>query len=68
MKLSNIKNEKTKKKQIDDIDISDTVGIMDVLEKAGLPEDVLVNTAMELYVPHPGVETKEIAEDVFKRN
>ncbi|CAG1002134.1 phosphatidylglycerophosphatase A [Methanosarcinales archaeon] len=69
MKLSNIKNEKKKKNQPVDVDIdaSNTIGIMKVLEDAGLSENVLVNAAMELYVPHPGVETKEIAEKVFKR-
>jgi len=40
---------------------------MKVLEEAGLSEEVLVSAAMELYVPHPGVETREIAEKVFKR-
>lgn len=65
MKLSNIKNEKKKKNG--DIDNSYAIGIMKVLEEADLPEKVLVSTAMELYVPHPGVETQEIAESVFKR-
>ncbi len=65
MKLSNIKNEKKKKNG--DIDNSYTIGIMKVLEEADIPEKVLVSTAMELYVPHPGVETQEIAESVFKR-
>ena len=40
---------------------------MKVLEDAGLPEEVLVSAAMELYVPHPGVENKDIAQQVFKR-
>ena len=65
MKLSNIKNEKKKKNG--DVDNSYTIGIMKVLEEADLPETVLVSTAMELYVPHPGVETQEIAQAVFKR-
>ena len=71
MKLSNIKNEKKKKNQPDNVDAdpdtSNTIGIMKVFEDAGLSENVLVNAAMELYVPHPGVETREIAEKVFKR-
>jgi alpha-ribazole phosphatase CobZ len=65
MKLSNIKNEKKKKNG--DVDNSYTIGIMKVLEDAELPEEVLVLAAMELYVPHPGVETQEIAQAVFKR-
>jgi len=67
MKLSNIKNGKKKKNQPMDIDTSNTAGIMKVLEESGLTEDILVFAAMELYVPHPGVETKEIAEEVFRR-
>jgi len=41
--------------------------IRDILTRRGLGEDVLVATAMELYVPHPGVETKDSAERVFVR-
>jgi len=67
MKLSNIKKEKKKENQPEELDGSDTISIMKVLEEAGLSEDVLVSTAMELYVPHPGVETQEIAQKVFKR-
>lgn len=67
MKLSNIKNEKKKKNQPKDVDNSYAVGIMSVLDKEDLNEDVLISAAMELYVPHPGVETKEIAEAVFRR-
>ncbi|PWB50672.1 MAG: alpha-ribazole phosphatase CobZ [Candidatus Methanoperedenaceae archaeon] len=65
MKLSNIKNEKKKKNG--DVDNSYTIGIMKVLEESNLSEEVLVLAAMELYVPHPGVETQKIAESVFRR-
>jgi alpha-ribazole phosphatase CobZ len=64
MKLSNIKKEKKKENQPEKLDVSETISIMKVLEEAGLSEEVLVSTAMELYVPHPGVEKQEIA---FKR-
>jgi alpha-ribazole phosphatase CobZ len=67
MKLSNIKNEKKKKNQPNDVDTSNTKDIMKVFEDEGLSEDVLVSAAMELYVPHPGVETRKLAEAVFKR-
>lgn len=67
MKLSNIKNEKKKKKQPVDIDNSGTRNIMTILEEVDLKEEVLVSAAMELYVPHPGVETRDIAQKVFKR-
>lgn len=66
MKLSSI-NGKKKKNQPKKIDDKNTKSIMKVLEEAGLSEDVLVSSAMELYVPHPGVENRDIAEQVFKR-
>ncbi len=67
MKLSTIKKEKKKKNQPKEIKDTGTRSIMKILEEAGLSEDVLVSAAMELYVPHPGVEKREIAERVFKR-
>ena len=66
MKLSSLKGKK-KKNQPKKIDDKNTKSIMSVLEDAGLSEDVLVSAAMELYVPHPGVENRDIAERVFKR-
>src|SRR3990170_2772216 len=66
MKLSTIKGKK-KKNQPKDINEKKTKSIMNVLEEAGISEEVLVSTALELYVPHPGVENKEIAKKVFKR-
>ncbi|MDW7775944.1 MAG: alpha-ribazole phosphatase CobZ [Methanosarcinales archaeon] len=41
--------------------------IRDILAEMGLSEDVLLAAAMELYIPHPGIETKGKAEEVFKR-
>ncbi len=66
MKLSSV-NGKKKKNQPADIDNVNTRSILKVLEEAGLSEEVLVATAMELYVPHPGVENRDIAQQVFKR-
>ena len=66
MKLSSLKGKK-KKNQPKKIDDKNTKSIMSVLEDAGLSEEVLVSAAMELYVPHPGVENRSIAEQVFKR-
>src|SRR3990170_8711035 len=66
MKLSSIKGKK-KKHQPEEVDNRDTRSMIRVLEDAGISEEVLVSTAMELYVPHPGVENREIAEQVFKR-
>lgn len=66
MKLSTIKG-KNKKNQPEVIKDTNTKSIMTVLEEAGISGDILVSTAMELYVPHPGVENRDIAEQVFKR-
>lgn len=33
----------------------------------GITVAVLIDTAMEMYVPHPGIETEELARDVFGR-
>ncbi|MDF1558220.1 MAG: alpha-ribazole phosphatase CobZ [ANME-2 cluster archaeon] len=40
--------------------------IRNILAEMGLSEEVLLAAAMELYVPHPGIETKERAIEVFK--
>ncbi len=66
MKLSKIKGKK-KKNQPEEVNNSQAKSIMSVLEEAGLSEETLVSAAMELYVPHPGVENRDIAEAVFKR-
>jgi len=41
--------------------------IRDVLQEVGISIDEIVFAALELYVPHPGVETREKAEEVFRR-
>ena len=41
--------------------------IRDVLNSMGIVEDEIVSAAMELYFPHPGVETREKAENKFRR-
>lgn len=66
MKLSTIKGKK-KKNQPKEVKEKNTRSIMKVLEEAGLSEKVLVSAAMDLYVPHPGVENKDIAQKVFRR-
>lgn len=40
--------------------------IMDVLNGIGIGLDDVVSTALELYFPHPGVETREKAEARFR--
>lgn len=37
------------------------------LEERGITINDLVNTALELFVPHPGVETKEKAAELLKK-
>ncbi|MGF3494428.1 MAG: alpha-ribazole phosphatase CobZ [Methanothrix sp.] len=41
--------------------------IVEVLREEGITVDEIVATALELYVPHPGVETREKADAVFRR-
>lgn len=41
--------------------------IRDVMSEMGIGEDEIVSAAMQLYIPHPGVETREKAESVFRR-
>lgn len=38
-----------------------------MLVEAGISIDDVVSSALELYVPHPGVETRGKAEEVFRR-
>lgn len=44
-----------------------TKDIRDVLDSRGIKEDDILSSAMQLYFPHPGVETREKAEAVFLR-
>ena len=41
--------------------------IRDVLKSNGIGEDEIISAAMQLYFPHPGVETREKAEAVFRQ-
>ncbi|MDQ1311539.1 MAG: hypothetical protein QG605_78 [Euryarchaeota archaeon] len=38
-----------------------------MLKSRGITEEEIISAAMELYFPHPGVETRERAEIVFRR-
>jgi alpha-ribazole phosphatase CobZ len=40
--------------------------LMEYLEKNGITLKDLVNTALELFVPHPGVETEEKAAEILR--
>ncbi|WP_094229175.1 alpha-ribazole phosphatase CobZ [Methanolobus psychrotolerans] len=65
MKLSDIKSEDLKKGQSKELEGEVTRDIIDILEEEGITVQMLVDTALELYVPHPGIETKELAEAKF---
>ena len=65
MKLSDIKNNDMKKDQSKELEGDVPLDIRDILEEEGITVQMLVDTALELYVPHPGIETREKAEEVF---
>ena len=65
MKLSDIESEDLKKDQPDEPEGEITRSILDILEDEGITVDMLVDAAMALYAPHPGIETKELAEKKF---
>lgn len=44
-----------------------TRDIREVLNEAGITLYEIIDSAMELYVPHPGVEDRAKAEEVFRR-
>ncbi|MDM7933861.1 MAG: alpha-ribazole phosphatase CobZ [Methanothrix sp.] len=44
-----------------------SIDIRDLLRDAGITEDEIVSAAMALYIPHPGVETRDRAEAVFRQ-
>jgi alpha-ribazole phosphatase CobZ len=41
--------------------------IKDELRKLGITLEEIVSAALDLYFPHPGVETREKAEQIFKK-
>ncbi|MEA3324384.1 MAG: alpha-ribazole phosphatase CobZ [Euryarchaeota archaeon] len=41
--------------------------IFETLNKYGITEDAITDAAMELYIPHPGIETEQLARGTFKR-
>lgn len=66
MKLSSI-DAKGKEDQPEETTQKATRDIRDILREKGISEEGLISTAMELYVPHPGVWTRDKAEDIFKK-
>ncbi len=45
---------------------SETTPLLEYLEKKGISLKELINTALELFVPHPGVETEEKAAEMLR--
>ncbi|MGP8319174.1 MAG: alpha-ribazole phosphatase CobZ [Methanosarcinaceae archaeon] len=67
MKLSEIKSRDYKGDQPNKPEGEITHDILDILEDDGITVDVLLDTAMKLYFPHPGIETQELAENRFRK-
>jgi Phosphatidylglycerophosphatase A and related proteins len=66
MKRSDIENGFVKE-QPDVIEEKAIRTITDYLDALGITYEEMEKTAMEFYVPHPGIETPEKAKAVFKR-
>lgn len=67
MKLSDIEAQNLKEDQPDEVEGAATHNILNILEDEGITVEMLVDTAMVLYIPHPGIETQELAENMFKK-
>ncbi|WP_091710395.1 alpha-ribazole phosphatase CobZ [Methanolobus vulcani] len=67
MKLSDIESKDLKKNQSKELEGEITRDIIEILEEEGITVQMLVDAALELYAPHPGIETKELAEEKFLR-
>jgi len=67
MKLSNIKSKDLKEGQPETAKKDNTRDILDILKEEGVTVDDMVEAALSLYTPHPGLETREIAESIFLR-
>lgn len=67
MKLSDIDSQDLKKDQPKELEGDINHNIIEILEEEGITVDMLVDTALELYAPHPGLETREMAEERFRR-
>jgi alpha-ribazole phosphatase CobZ len=46
--------------------VSEKPALLDYLEQRGIPLNDLIETALELFVPHPGVETMEKATKILR--
>ncbi|WP_292487861.1 alpha-ribazole phosphatase CobZ [Methanohalobium sp.] len=68
MKLSDIDEKYLKGEQPEELEEEKYDNeIYNVMEKNGVSKKNIIDTAMELYFSHPGLETKEKAESIFTR-
>jgi alpha-ribazole phosphatase CobZ len=68
MKLSDVDEKDLKGEQPEELEEEKYDNeIYNVMEKNGVSKKDIIDTAMELYFSHPGLETKEKAESIFKR-
>jgi alpha-ribazole phosphatase CobZ len=67
MKLSDIESRDFKEGQPETAKKGGFRDILDILEEENITVDDLVDAALALYTPHPGLETREKAEAVFLR-
>jgi alpha-ribazole phosphatase CobZ len=65
MKLSDIESNNLKEGQPEELEGDITHDILDILADEGITVNMLVETALALYAPHPGIETRELAEEKF---
>jgi alpha-ribazole phosphatase CobZ len=65
MKLSDIESKNLKEGQPEELEGDITHDIIDILRDEGITVEMLVDTALALYAPHPGIETRELAEERF---
>lgn len=65
MKLSDINSKNLKEGQPEEAEGDITHDIIDILEDEGISIEILVDTALALYAPHPGIETRELAKARF---
>ncbi|WP_300606145.1 alpha-ribazole phosphatase CobZ [Methanohalophilus sp.] len=67
MKLSEIKSKDLKKGQSETAKTDNTRDILEILKEEGVTVEAMLDAALSLYTPHPGLETREIAENMFMR-
>ncbi len=65
MKLSDIESKNLKEGQPEELEGDITHDILDILADEGITVNMLTDTALALYAPHPGIETRELAEEKF---